>query len=147
MKIKLLGFLFFIALSAHNANAQNDFDGRSLAGIKQDFRAVGAVARVKIKNIVFAAAGAHSIYAVESEIIEVFKGGVKKSGNFTFYFDAEEDYDVKKLVGKEYIVFLEKEVAVPSGGKAWLELENSKAPASERIIAQLRRLKKTAPKN
>lgn len=141
-EMKLLLTLLLIALFAFAAAAQEDFGGRSLDGIKADYKSVEAVAHVKITKISLAAKGAHSLYAVQSELVETFKGKVKKTANFTFYFDAEEDYDVQQLVGKDWIVFLEKERPVPAGGKGWYELENSKAPASEKISAELRKLKK-----
>lgn len=141
--MKLLLTLVFIALFSCGASAQADFDGRSLDGIKADYRAVGAVAHVKITKISLAAKGIHSLYAVESKLIETFKGKVKKGTPFTFYFDAEEDYDAQQLVGKDWVVFLEKERPTPNGGKGWYELENSKAPASKKLSAELRKLKNT----
>lgn len=141
--MKLLATLLFIALFSFGAIAQEDFGGRSFDGIKGDYKSVGAVAHVKITKISLAAKGAHSLYAVESELIETFKGKIKKSANFTFYFDAEEDYNAQQLVGKEWVVFLEKERPTPNGGKGWYELENSTIPASKKLSAELRKLKKT----
>ena len=146
MKIKLLSALFFAVLFCVGANAQESFDGRALAGIKKDYKSVGAVAHVKIKNIKLAADDIHPLYAVESEIVETFKGRIKKSEVFTFYFSAEEGYDATRLIGKQWIVFLERERPTPNGGKAWFELENSKLTASEKLVLQLRKLKNTAKK-
>lgn len=139
--MKLLLTLLFIALFSFGAVAQEDFDGRSLNGIKGDYKSVGAVAHVKITKISLAAKSVHSLYAVESELIETFKGKIKKSTPFTFYFDAEEDYNAQQLVGKNWIVFLEKERPTPKGGKGWYELENSMTPSSPKLIAQLRKLR------
>lgn len=144
--MKLLLTLLFIALFSFAAAAQEDFDGRSLDGIKGDYKSVGAVAHVKITKITFAAKSVHNLYAVESELIETFKGRIKKAAPFVFYFDAEEDYDVQQLVGKEWVVFLEKERPTPNGGKAWYELENSTIPASAKLSVQLRKLKKPSKK-
>jgi len=144
--MKLLTTLLFIALFTFGATAQEDFGGRSFDGIKGDYKSVGAVAHVKITKISLAVKGAHSLYAVESELIETFKGKIKKTAPFTFYFDAEEDYDAQQLVGKEWVVFLEKERPTPTGGKGWYELENSKAPASKKLSVQLRKLKSPSKK-
>lgn len=141
--MKLLATLLFIALFSFAAAAQADFDGRSLDGIKADYKSVGAVAHVKITKISLAAKAGHSLYAVESQLIETFKGKVKKAAPFTFYFDAEEDYDAQQLVGKDWVIFLEKERPAPNGGKGWYELENSKIPASKKLSAALRKLKNT----
>jgi hypothetical protein len=146
MKTKLSGILFLVALFALGAHAQKEFDGRSLDGIKQDFKSVGAVAHVKILNIKFAADDIHPLYAVESEVIEIFKGKIEKQKTFTFYFHAEEGFDVKRLIEKDWIVFLEAESLIPAGGKGWYELENSKITASKKLIVKLRNLKIPAEK-
>lgn len=140
--MKLLITLLFIALFSFGSYAQTDFDGRSLDGIRADYKAVGAVAHVKITKISLVARAAHSLYVVESELIETFKGKFKQTKPLTFYFNAEEDYDPQPLVGKNWIVFLEKERPTPKGEKGWYELENSKIPASKNLSAELRKLRK-----
>lgn len=142
MKTKLSAALFFVFLLTLGVNAQESYGGRSLSGVKSDFKAVGAVARVKIISIDLAADAGHPLYKVESEVIETFKGKMAKGKVFAFYFNAEEDYDVQQLTGKEWVVFLEKEGPVPNGGNGWYELENSKIPASLKLSANLRKLKK-----
>ena len=139
-QILLLIFLFFCV----GSNAQDKFSGRDFAGIKNDFNQVGIVARVKIKDIQLAASDTDSLYKVESKIIESFKGSVKTGQEFTFYFYAEEGYNVKPLLGGEWIVFLDKESPAPPKGKekGWYELENSKLPASKALNKKLRRLKR-----
>lgn len=142
MKIKLSSILFCIFLLTLAVNAQESFGGRDFSGIKADFKAVAAVARVKINRIELAAEAAHPLYKVEGVVVETFKGKTKKGQNLTFYFSAEEGYDAQQLTGKEWVVFLEKESPVPNGGNGWYELENSKLPASEKLGARLRKLKK-----
>jgi hypothetical protein len=71
--------------------------------------------------------------AFESEIIETFKGAIKKNQTFTFYFHAEEGYDVNRLIGNEWIVFLQKNYPIPTGGKDCYELENSKLTPSKKL--------------
>ncbi len=142
MKVHWLRILFLVALFCISSNAQDSFNGRSFAGIKKDYNQVGIVAHVKIKDIQFAATDVHPLYKVESEILESFKGRVKKGQSFTFYFHAEEGYDVKKLIDGEWIVFLEGKFPIPSGGKGWYELENSKLPPSKMLSKKLRRLHK-----
>jgi hypothetical protein len=142
MKTKLSAILFCIILLAFGVSAQENYGGRAFSGIKADFKTVGAVVHVKINRIELAAEAVHPLYKVESEVIETFKGKTKKNQTLMFYFNAEEDYDAQLLTGKEWIVFLEKEGPVPSGGTGWYELENSKLPASEKLAARLRKLKK-----
>ena len=141
MKIKLLATLTFVFLLSVGAYAQENFGGRELSGIKADFKAVRSVVHVRIKSIKLAADVGHSLYKVESQVIESFKGNAKKGRALTFYFDAEEDYDPQVLVGKQWVVFLEKQGPVPNGGNGWYELENSKVPASAKLSKRLRTIK------
>ena len=146
MKIKLLATLFFVVLFVVGAGAQESYSGRDFSGIKADFKTVGAVVHVKIKTVELAAEGAHSLYKVESEVVETFNGKTKKGQTLTFYFDAEDGYDAQQLAGKEWVVFLEKQGPVPNGGNGWYELENSKVPASAKLDARLRKLKGSTKK-
>ena len=141
MKTKLSAILFSIFLFTLGVSAQESYGGRDLSGIKTDFKAVGAVAYVKIDKVALAADDVHPLYRIDSTVIETFKGKIKK-GKFAFYFHAEEGYDAHQLAGKEFVVFLESEAPVPGGGRAWYELENSKIAASAKLSAQLRKLKK-----
>lgn len=139
--MKFLLVLLMIALLGATTMAQEEFDGRSFDGIKQDFKAVNAAAHVKIKNIQLSVRDMLSLYEVESEVIEVFKGKIDKSKPFKFYFSAEDGYDVKQLIGNEYVIFLNGKRLVPAGGKGYYELENSKLTASETLVGKLRQLK------
>ncbi|HLM60375.1 MAG TPA: hypothetical protein VK308_06210 [Pyrinomonadaceae bacterium] len=146
--LKHIGYslLLIFAVSISAVQAQEDFNGRSLSGIKADFKSVGMVAHVKIKSIEPAASELNPLYRVESETLETFKGKAKKGESLIFYFSAEEGYDVRKLTGKQWIVFLDVERPMPSGGKAWFELENSKLTVSKKLVGELRKLKKPARK-
>ena len=123
---------------ASAANAQNDT--RRFSQLTWDYNQVGIVAHVKINSIEFAAPGVHPLYVARSEIIEPFKGNFKRGQSLDIYFHVEEDYDAKGLLG-ERIVFLEDERPVPSGGTGWYALENSSRRPSQRIIAQMRRIR------
>jgi hypothetical protein len=146
LKHAIYTLLLIIAVSFSAASAQETFDGRTLSGIKSDYKSVGIVVHVKIKNIELANSELNQLYRVEGETIETFKGNTKKGESLTFYFSAEKGYDAQKLAGKEWIVFLESERSIPTGGKAWFELENSKLTASKKLAAQLRKLRKTTKK-
>lgn len=147
MKTQTLPALLLLALFGIVANAQqSDFGGRSIDGIASDYRQVGVVAHVRIKDIKLAAPDIHPLYAVESETVEIFKGEIKKGAPFTFYFHAEETYDVRKLIGKEWVVFLEGKSPDPAKKKVWHELENSKLPASPELSGKLRQFGKKKPK-
>lgn len=147
LKHAFYSLLLIFAVGISTASAQAEFDGRALSGIKADYKAVAVVAHVKIKNIEFVAADLNQIYRVESETIETFKGKTKKGESLIFYFSAEKGYDVQKLNGKEWIVFLETEREIPTGEKVSFELENSKLTPSKKLVGELRKLKKSAKKS
>jgi hypothetical protein len=137
---KLLLAVFISTTFIFSASAQKDSYTQPLSLLKGDYNQVGIVAHVKIKEIKLAAQDVHPLYIVRSEVIEPFKGGVKRGQPLEFYFHAEDDYDVQKLIG-EWVIFLEGRHPIPSGGKGWYELENSKRPPSEKILAKMRRIR------
>lgn len=137
MKKSLLLICLLLTL-ASGANAQNDT--RPFSQLKGDYNQVGIVAHVRITSIEFAAPDVHPLYVARSEIIEPFKGKLKRGQPLEIYLHLEEDYDANQLLG-EWIVFLESERPVPSGGKGWYQLENSSLRPSKRIVAQMRRIK------
>lgn len=141
LKHYVYSLLLMLLVSFSAASAQETFDGRSLSSIKADYKAVAAVAHVKITSVQLAANDLNSIYLVESKTLEIFKSKFKKGESLIFYFSAEKGYDAQKLNGKEWIVFLEAERPIPTGGKAWFELENSKLTASKKLIIRLRKFK------
>jgi hypothetical protein len=131
--------------TVQTVDAVQTFGGRHLSGIKADFKSVAVVALVEIENIELAASDLASVYRVESKTLETFKG--KTDESLTFYFSADEGYDAERLIGKKWIVFLEAERQTPSGDNVRFELENSKLPASEKLVAQLRKLKNARKKH
>ena len=146
LKHAVCSLLLIFAVGIAAAFAQGNFDGRTLSGIKADYKSVGVVAHVKIKNIELVASDLNPLYRVESETLETFKGKAKKGTSLIFYFNAEKGYDAQKLTGKEWVVFLEAERPIPADGKAWYELENSKLTPTQQLVVQLRKLKKSAKK-
>lgn len=140
MKKLLLATCLLITLSL-SALGQNEPYTTPLSRLKGDYNQVAIVAHVKIKNIRFAADDIHPLYVVDSEIVEPFKGRMRRGQQLEFYFHAEEGFDVNQLIGKRWVIFLEGRHPVTPGGKVWYELENSKLPPSQINIARLRRIK------
>jgi hypothetical protein len=137
---KLLLAIYTLSAITIIAYAQGDSSTQTFAQLKRDYNQVGIVAHVNIKEIKFAAEDVHPLYLVKSEIIESFKGKMKRGQPLEFYFHAEEGYDVNRFLG-ERIVFLEGKYPVPAGGKGWYELENSSLLPSETNVARMRRIK------
>lgn len=137
---KLFLATFVLCAIAIIAYAQDDSSTQSFAQLKGDYSQVGIVAHVKVKSIEFATEDIHPLYIAWCEIIESFKGKIKRGQQLVFYFRAEEGYDVNRFLG-ERIVFLEGKYPIPSGGKGWYELENSRLAPSKTNIAKMRKIK------
>ena len=127
-----------------NVYAQEEFLGRSFAAVKEQYRQVPVVARVRVTDAQFVLSGFLELYKVEAEVLEVFKG--KISGRkLVYYFSLEKgnEYYIPQMAGTARIIFLEKQYRVPdASGKRWFELESSALPASKRLNYLLHKLKK-----
>ncbi|MDT4967102.1 MAG: hypothetical protein QOJ64_1839 [Acidobacteriota bacterium] len=141
MKNLILAVLILV-VSSVGALAQADPNTGPLSQLKSDYNQVGIVAHVKITSIKFAAEDVHPLYVVQSEIIEPFKGKIKRGQRLEFYVHVEEGYDVNRIPG-EWVVFLEGKYPIPPGGKGWYELENSSRPASKATLAMMRKVRNT----
>jgi hypothetical protein len=131
--IILILILFSIGIKAQD---------RPFSGLKGDYKQVQIVARVKIKSIKYAAPDVYPLYVVQSEIIESYKGKIKRGQTLEFYLHIEdgENRDLNKYLGN-WIVFLKGRYPIPKGGKGWYELENSRINASNKTVSQMRRIK------
>lgn len=139
MKKQILAIYILIAFGL-SVYAQDNSSTRPLSQLRNDYNQVGIVAHLKIKSIKLAAEDIHPLYVVESEIIEPFKGKIKRGQQLVFYIHLEEGYDVNRFLG-EWIVFLEGKHPIPSGGKGWFVLENSSLQPSNKNIARIRKIK------
>ncbi len=137
---KLFMAIYILSAITIIAYAQDDSATQPFSQLKNDYNQVGIVAHVKIKEIKFAAEDVHPLYVARSEIIESFKGKIKRGQQLEFYFNAEEGYDVNRILG-ERIVFLEGNYPLPPGGKGWYELENSSLLPSQTNVAKMRKIK------
>jgi hypothetical protein len=138
MKNPLLIISALIML-APAALAQNGPD-RPAQHIRSDYKQVSVVARVRIKSVKLAAPDIHPLYAARGEVVESFKGKLRRGQPFEFYISAEEDYDINKALG-DWIVFLTGSANTPNGKWGWFVLENSSLPASKNNLAAVRRIK------
>jgi len=122
------------------ASAQESLDDRPLSSLRGDYNQVGIVARVKVKEVKFAAPDVHPLYLLRSEVIEPFKGKLRRGQVLEFYLAVEEGFDVNTRLG-DWIVFLEGSSNTPDKKWGWFVLENSSLPYSKQIVAKLRKIK------
>lgn len=138
---KILSALSLLITLSVAVSAQEDFSTLSFSRLKGDYQQVRVVAHVKINSIELAAADVHPLYVVRSVVLEPFKGRLRRGQPLEFYFHAEEDFNVKQLVDRDWIIFLEGKHPIPPGGAGWYELENSTVLPTKPNLAKLRRIK------
>ncbi len=139
---KIFLLIFIGSVFSCSAFAQEDWDNPPLSRLRSDYNQVGIVARVKVKSVEFAAPDIHPLYLLQSEVVEAFKGNVKRGRTLRFYLSVEEGFDVNSRLG-DWIVFLEGSANTPDKKWGWFVLENSSLPYSNKLVAKLRRIRNT----
>jgi hypothetical protein len=138
--------VFILVASGVGALAQENPNTEPLSQLKSDYNQANIVAHVKVKSIKFAAQDVHPLYVVQSEIIEPFKGKIKRGQRLEFYIRLEDDYDINRFLG-ERIVFLEVKIPIPYGGIRLFAMENSSRPASKATLARMRKIRNVRNRN
>src|SRR4051794_9684065 len=125
---KLLLTISALLILSCSMNAQDSFyDKIPFQHVKNNYNQARIVAQVKIKSIKFAAPDVYPVYVMQCEIIEPFKGNVKRGEVLDFYYSEEprEESDLNGYLG-EWIVFLEGKFPIPPREKGWYEMEFSR---------------------
>lgn len=139
---KLLLVAFALVALASTALAQGGLKERPLRSLRSDYDQVGVVAHVKVKNAKLAAPGAHSLYLLQGEVVEPFKGKVKRGQRLNFYVALEDGVDVNRQLS-DWIVFLEESSNTPDQKRGWFALENSTTPHTAKNVARMRSIKRS----
>lgn len=139
MRKIVLSSLVMLAFACSSL-AQASADNLPLSRLRGDYNQVGIVARVKVKNIKFDAPGPHPVYLLQGEVVESFKGNLRRGQALEFYMAVEDDFNVNSRLG-DWIVFLEKGSHAPDKKPGWFVLENSSLPYSGKLVSKLRRIK------
>jgi hypothetical protein len=137
---KILLIVLALTTFALTASAQDGRNERPLESLRSDYNQVGVVAHVRVKNIKLAAPGIHSLYLLQGEVVESFKGRVRRGQKLDFYMSVEEGFDINTRLG-DWIVFLEASSNTPNHKRGWFALENSSLPHSKKIVARMRKIK------
>jgi hypothetical protein len=137
-KILLISFIMLVFSSG--AFAQESLYTPPLSQLKSDYNQVGVVARVKVKTVKFAAPDIHPLYVLRGEVIEPFKGKLRRGQMLEFYLSVEEGFNANSHLG-DWVVFLEGSSNTPDKKWGWFVLENSSLPYSQRLVSKLRRIK------
>ena len=123
--------------------AQPDDDWPSLSYLRNDYKAVSAVAHVRVREAeISGRVGGYENWRIMSEVVESFKGKFRK-GDVIEYFQGAEAGLKKEYFNGEKIVFLLGEPNVESKGVRYSVLENSTLPHTVDRVKKLRILRRS----
>jgi hypothetical protein len=113
-------------ITATGAFAQNDDDSwPPLLYLRNDYRQVLVVAHVNVRTAeIVNRIGGYEDWHLVGDVIEPFKGKVRKGDPIDFYHGAEKGFRRELFLG-EKIVFLERNYVEKEKRWVWAVLENS----------------------
>jgi hypothetical protein len=125
--------------------AQDDENWPSLSYLRHDYRSVQIVAHVRIEKAeITDRVGGYENWKIKAEVIESFKGKLKKGDVFTYFHGAEAGFK-KEYFSGEKIVFLLAEKG-EDRGIHYAVLENSTLPVNADRIRKLRAIRRSSLK-
>ena len=145
MNIRIpLGFLLLLLLLPLAAAAQADQQWPPLSYLRSDYRSSAIVARVRVTE----AEVANRIVGLDDwrvvcEIIEPFKGKVRKGERLVYYHGAEAGFRKELFLG-EKIVFLQRNFHERERQWVYAAIENSTLAYNQNRVRKLRIIKQSA---
>ena len=140
----LLGPLLLLLLLPLAAAAQADQQWPPLSYLRSDYRSSAIVAHVRVTEAEVASriVGLED-WRVSCEIIEPFKGNVRKGGRLTYYHGAEAGFRKELFLG-EKIIFLQRNFHDKEKQWVYAAIENSTLAYNEDRVRKLRIIKQSA---
>jgi hypothetical protein len=121
---------------------QDDPDWPSLSYLRHDYKAVAAVAHIRIEHAeITNRVGGYENWKINAIVIESFKGRFKKGDAIEYFHGAEAGFKQEYFTG-EKIVFLLAE-SDEQRKRYYAVLENSTLPYTKDRVAKLRQIKKS----
>src|SRR5262245_9680254 len=138
----LLAFLAFPIVVA----AQDDEEWPSLSYLRSDYRQVVAVAHVRTREAeIVKTIGGYEDWHITGDVIEVFKGKLRKGQPLEYYHGAEKGVKKELFLGDK-IVFLERHYIKDEKRWVYAVLENSTLAYNEDRVQKLRQIRRSATK-
>jgi hypothetical protein len=127
------------------ALAQDDPNWPSLSYLKQDYRSSRVVAYVRVSDaqVVNRIPGLED-WRVVCEVVEAFKGQLRKGDTLIYYHGAEAGFRRDLFLG-EKIVFLQRSYHEKERQWVYAAIENSTLPYNEDRVRKLRTIQHAAP--
>ena len=136
-----------VFLLPFSCSAQDDESWPSLSYLRNDYRSVSVVAHVLIRDAeITGRVGGYENWKVTSEVLESFKGRLRK-GDVIEYFQGAEAGLKKEYFKGEKIVFLLADHNVEKNTIRYSVLENSTLPYTADRARKLRTIKKSYAKS
>jgi hypothetical protein len=126
--------------------AQDEEDWPSVSYLRNDYKAVSVVAHIRINQAeITGRVGGYENWRVASEVLESFKGKLRKGENVEYFQGAEAGLKKEYFAG-EKIVFLLAEYDREKKAVRYSVLENSTLPVTEDRIKKLRMIRQSYAK-
>ena len=137
MKLVSIAFLFLLALPLSGA-AQDDEKWPPLSYLRHDYNQSQIVARVTVREAeIVNRIGGYEDWRLVCDVVEPFKGKLRKSQEFIFYHGAEAGFKKEIFLGDK-IIFLIRNYVEKEKKWVYAVIENSTLPYNEDRVKKLR---------
>ena len=137
MKLVSITFLFLLALPL-SAVAQDDEKWPPLSYLRHDYHEAKIVARVRVREAeIVNRIGGYEDWRIVGDVIDPFKGKLRKGQEFIFYHGAEAGFKRELFLGDK-IVFLIRNYVEKEKKWVYAVIENSTLPYNEDRVKKLR---------
>lgn len=137
MKLASIAFLFLLTLPLSGV-AQDDEKWPPLSYLRHDYNQSQIVARVTVREAeIVNRMGGYEDWRLVCDVIEPFKGTLRKGQAFIFYHGAEAGFKRETFLGDK-IVFLIRNYVEKEKKWVYAVIENSTLPSNEDRLKKLR---------
>ena len=139
VKLVSITFLFLLALPVSRV-AQDDEKWPPLSYLRHDYHEAKIVARVRVREAeIVNRIGGYEDWRIVCDVIEPFKGKLRKGQELIFYHGAEAGFKRELFLGDK-IVFLIRNYVEKEKRWVYAVIENSTLPYNEDRVKKLRRI-------
>jgi hypothetical protein len=137
MKPASIAFLFLLALSLAGV-AQDDEKWPPLSYLRHDYHEAKIVARVRVRAAeIVNRIGGYEDWRIVCDVVEPFKGKLRKGQEFIFYHGAEAGFKKEIFLGDK-MIFVIRNYVEPEKKWVYAVIENSTLSYNEDRVKKLR---------